>query len=218
MRKRHVRQSRNGRQNHLQNNRDPSSHRRRIHPRRSRSITRNRRRCGRDSFCRGSHLCRIRLFRREIRISFSYSALVGRRRGCSTAARTAKQRKQYHARKKGIEVPGNHFEKPSKNRQTPRKHIKKPPLHTQKRVATATFFISVYCFLPPDFSSLLCRFCFSGASDAKNASVFLFCASFYTQFFAYFLLIFYAATRFALFVIRFRDSSGTARESSGSAR
>ena len=188
MRKRHVRQSRKGRQNHLQNNRDPSSHRRRIHPRRSRSITRNRRRCGRDSFCRGSHLCRIRLFRREIRISFSYSALVGRRRGCSTAARTAKQRKQYHARKKGIEVPGNHFEKPSKNRQTPRKHIKKPPLHTQKRVATATFFISVYCFLPPDFSSLLRRFCFFRSFGREKRVRFSFFAPPFTH---KFLHIFY---------------------------
>lgn len=135
------------------------------------------------------------------------------------AARTAKQRKQYHARKKGIEVPGNHFEKPSKNRQTPRKHIKKPPLHTQKRVATATFFISVYCFLPPDFSSLLRRFCFFRSFGREKRVRFSFFAPPFTHnFFAYFLLIFYAATRFALFVIRFRDSSRTVRESSGSAR
>lgn len=135
------------------------------------------------------------------------------------AARTAKQRKQYHARKKGIEVPGNHFEKPSKNRQTPRKHIKKTAVaHAKTRCNGNIFYFGLLFFASGLFVAPSSFLLFPELRTRKTRPFFFFCASFYTQFFAYFLLIFYAATRFALFVIRFRDSSRTVRESSGSAR
>ena len=141
-----------------------------------------------------------------------------RRQSGLTAARTA-ERKAASQPSKKLQSPRKSLRKTFKKpTNTAKAHKKTAVAHAKTRCNGNIFYFVLLFFASGLFVAPSSFLLFPELRTRFSRPVFLFCASFYTQFFAYFLSIFYAAARFALFVIRFRDSSRTARESSGSAR
>lgn len=107
------------------------------------------------------------------------------------------------------------FEKPTNTAKT---HKKTAVAHAKTRCNGNIFYFGLLFFASGLFVAPSSFLLFPELRTRKTRPFFFFAPPFTHKFFAYFLLIFYSATRFALFVIRFWDSSGAARESSGSAR